>query len=196
MTRLRFYRIEEAGEEVEGDCVKTESATLQETLPLSQELAKNEEHFSPVENSVLETSISSPTAVTDGECLSPPVFIEGKVIVYAALSGLVSFLPDGNVHGCNHHFALMLFGYSQQELLKKVWPCALLRNWVKLFYLTLFIFLHAHVHILCLSPSLFLLLSVLLFVCFHISICLSLSLSLSTSLFLSLHLSVCLSPSR
>ena len=46
--------------------------------------------------------------------------INAKVIVYAVLSGMISFLPDGTIHGCNHHFALMLFGYSQQELLKKV----------------------------------------------------------------------------
>lgn len=46
--------------------------------------------------------------------------INAKVIVYAALSGMVSFLPDGTIYGCNHHFAVMLFGYSQEELLKKV----------------------------------------------------------------------------
>lgn len=51
---------------------------------------------------------------------SPPDYINAKVIVYAALSGMVSFLPDGTIHGCNHHFSLMLFGYSQDELLKKV----------------------------------------------------------------------------
>ena len=110
---------------VEGDCVETESAVSHNTLPR----AKNEEPCSPGDNSVLETSISSPTSVTDSEDLSPPVFIEGKVIVYAALSGLVSFLPDGSVHGCNHHFALMLFGFSQQELLKKVWLHAVVGNW-------------------------------------------------------------------
>jgi len=47
-------------------------------------------------------------------------FINAKVTVYAVLSGMISFLPDGTIHGCNHHFALMLLGYSQQELLKKV----------------------------------------------------------------------------
>ena len=46
--------------------------------------------------------------------------INAKVIVYAALSGMVSFLPDGTIYGCNHHFAVMLFGYTQEELLKKV----------------------------------------------------------------------------
>jgi purine-cytosine permease-like protein len=33
---------------------------------------------------------------------------------------MISFFLDGTIHGCNHHFALMLFGYTQQELLKKV----------------------------------------------------------------------------
>ena len=97
---------------VKNECVKTE------TVP--QKPALNGECCSPGENSVPDTSTSPPTAVSNGGAFSPPVFIEGKVIVYAALSGLVSFLPDGSVHGCNHHFALMLFGYSQQELLKKV----------------------------------------------------------------------------
>ena len=46
--------------------------------------------------------------------------VNAKVIVHAVLSGMISFLPNGTIHGCNHHFALMLFGYSQQELLKKV----------------------------------------------------------------------------
>ena len=50
--------------------------------------------------------------------------INAKVIVYASLGGMVSFLPDGAIHGCNHHFSLMLFGYSQEELLKKVRPCS------------------------------------------------------------------------
>ena len=51
-----------------------------------------------------------------GDCFC----VNAKVIVYAALSGMVSFLPDGTIYGCNHHFAVMLFGYSQEELLKKV----------------------------------------------------------------------------
>lgn len=46
--------------------------------------------------------------------------VNAKVTVYAALSGMVSFLPDGTIYGCNHHFAVMLLGYSQEELLKKV----------------------------------------------------------------------------
>ena len=53
--------------------------------------------------------------------------INAKVIVYAALSGMVSFLPDGTIYGCNHHFAVMLFGYTQEELLKKVQACCTTR---------------------------------------------------------------------
>ena len=49
-------------------------------------------------------------------------YINAKVTVYAVLSGMISFLTDGTIHGCNHQFALMLLGYSQQELLKKVGP--------------------------------------------------------------------------
>ena len=52
---------------------------------------------------------------------SPDKFmINAKVVVYAALSGMISFLPDGCIHGCNNQFTSMLFGYSQEELLKKV----------------------------------------------------------------------------
>ena len=59
--------------------------------------------------------IASPTKLE-----SPPEYINAKVVVYAALSGMVSFLPDGTIHGCNHHFSLMLSGYTQEELLRKV----------------------------------------------------------------------------
>ena len=48
------------------------------------------------------------------------VLTHGKVVVYAALSGMVCFNSDGSIEGSNHHFSLMLFGYSQKELLKKV----------------------------------------------------------------------------
>ena len=66
---------------------------------------------------------STPTAasqVDDPGSSADRFCINAKVIVYAALSGMISFLPDGTIYGCNHHFAVMLFGYSQEELLKKV----------------------------------------------------------------------------
>jgi len=44
------------------------------------------------------------------------VIYTGKVTVYATLSGMITFLPDGTIHGCNHHFALMLTGYSGDQL--------------------------------------------------------------------------------
>ena len=69
------------------------------------------------ETPLMMNSIGSPVGRVE-----PPVppYVDAKVIVYAALSGMVSFLPDGTIHGCNHHFSLMLTGYSQDELLKRV----------------------------------------------------------------------------
>ena len=66
------------------------------------------------ETPLMMNSIGSPV-----EPLVPP-YVDAKVIVYAALSGMVSFLPNGTIHGCNHHFSLMLTGYSQDELLRRV----------------------------------------------------------------------------
>ena len=40
----------------------------------------------------------------------------GKVTVYTTLSGMISFLPNGKIHGCNHHFILMLTGYTVDQL--------------------------------------------------------------------------------
>ncbi|CAI8029133.1 PAS domain-containing serine/threonine-protein kinase, partial [Geodia barretti] len=65
------------------------------------------------ETPLMMNSIGSPV-----EPLVPP-YVDAKVIVYAALSGMVSFLPNGTIHGCNHHFSLMLTGYSQDELLRR-----------------------------------------------------------------------------
>ncbi|XP_022800681.1 uncharacterized protein LOC111338444 [Stylophora pistillata] len=44
------------------------------------------------------------------------LFFKGVVWVFANISGLVTFTPDGVIHSCNHNFALMLFGYAQEEL--------------------------------------------------------------------------------
>ncbi|XP_014680785.1 PREDICTED: PAS domain-containing serine/threonine-protein kinase-like isoform X2 [Priapulus caudatus] len=48
---------------------------------------------------------------------------EGKVEVYHAtvwvftnISGMLTFMPDGTIHSINDNFSLMLFGYTQQEL--------------------------------------------------------------------------------
>ena len=48
------------------------------------------------------------------------LFFKGLVWVFANISGLVTFTPDGVIHSCNHNFALMLFGYAQKELEGKV----------------------------------------------------------------------------
>ncbi|XP_077990691.1 PAS domain-containing serine/threonine-protein kinase-like [Glandiceps talaboti] len=41
----------------------------------------------------------------------------GVVWVFANISGMITFLPDGTMHSINHNFALMLFGYAQQDLI-------------------------------------------------------------------------------
>ena len=45
---------------------------------------------------------------------------EGVIWVFANISGMITFLPDGTIHSINNNFALMLFGYSQSELIGKV----------------------------------------------------------------------------
>ncbi|XP_054426386.1 PAS domain-containing serine/threonine-protein kinase [Pteronotus mesoamericanus] len=42
-----------------------------------------------------------------------------SVWVFFTISGLITLLPDGTIHGINHSFALMLFGYGRTELLGK-----------------------------------------------------------------------------
>lgn len=44
----------------------------------------------------------------------------GVVWVFANIQGMITFLPDGTIHSINENFALMLFGYTQQELIGKV----------------------------------------------------------------------------
>ncbi|XP_070533468.1 PAS domain-containing serine/threonine-protein kinase-like isoform X2 [Ptychodera flava] len=47
------------------------------------------------------------------------VIYTAVVWVFTNISGMISFLPDGTIHSINHNFALMLFGYSQDELVGK-----------------------------------------------------------------------------
>ena len=44
----------------------------------------------------------------------------GVVWVFASISGMITILPDGKIHSINNNFAMMLFGYSQEELEGKV----------------------------------------------------------------------------
>lgn len=84
----------------------------------------------PLEVTITGSSVESLTRLSDNEHTStsldsstdPPsiTLLHGKVTVYASLSGMVCLDKDGSIVGCNHHFALMLFGYSQEELLNKV----------------------------------------------------------------------------
>ena len=43
------------------------------------------------------------------------------------LSGMLSFLQEGRVHGCNEHFSLMMFGYTLEEMKTKVCVCVCVR---------------------------------------------------------------------
>ena len=44
----------------------------------------------------------------------------GIILVFANISGLITVLPNGKIHSINNNFALMLFGFSQSELIGKV----------------------------------------------------------------------------
>lgn len=44
----------------------------------------------------------------------------GVMWVFANISGMITFLPDGTIQSINRNFALMLFGYTQDELVGKV----------------------------------------------------------------------------
>ena len=56
------------------------------------------------------------------------------VWVFSNISGLVSVLPNGAIYSCNKNFTLMLFGYSDNELVGKVCGCEpFITNLVMLF---------------------------------------------------------------
>ena len=44
----------------------------------------------------------------------------GVIWVFANISGLITFLPDGTIHSINENFSLMLFGYKTRDLIGKV----------------------------------------------------------------------------
>ncbi|XP_048590414.1 PAS domain-containing serine/threonine-protein kinase isoform X2 [Nematostella vectensis] len=44
---------------------------------------------------------------------------KGLVWVFANISGLISFTPNGIIQTCNNNFSLMLFGYHESELIGK-----------------------------------------------------------------------------
>ena len=45
---------------------------------------------------------------------------KGLVWVFANISGMISFTQDGIIQTCNHNFSLMLFGYSEKDLVGQV----------------------------------------------------------------------------
>ena len=44
----------------------------------------------------------------------------GTIWVFANISGMITFLPDGTINNINNNFALTLFGYTASELIGKV----------------------------------------------------------------------------
>ena len=48
------------------------------------------------------------------------IVYRGVIWVFANISGLITFLPDGSIHSINENFSLMLFGYKTTELVGKV----------------------------------------------------------------------------
>ncbi|XP_011784943.1 PREDICTED: PAS domain-containing serine/threonine-protein kinase isoform X3 [Colobus angolensis palliatus] len=58
-----------------------------------------------------EEATTSEAAPARGYCAS--------IWVFCTISGLITLLPDGTIHGINHSFALTLFGYGKTELLGK-----------------------------------------------------------------------------
>ncbi|XP_035218513.1 PAS domain-containing serine/threonine-protein kinase-like isoform X2 [Stegodyphus dumicola] len=50
---------------------------------------------------------------------SKDITYEGTVWVFNNISGMITLLPDGTIHSCNTNFSLILFGYSQNELVGK-----------------------------------------------------------------------------
>lgn len=51
---------------------------------------------------------------------SPTLEYTGTIWVLAPLTGLLLLHPDGSICSIQDHFALSLFGYTKDELLKKV----------------------------------------------------------------------------
>ena len=48
------------------------------------------------------------------------VLFEATVWVFANISGMLSFLPSGSIHSINDNFSLMLFGFTQHDLVGQV----------------------------------------------------------------------------
>ena len=44
----------------------------------------------------------------------------GVIWVFANISGMITILPNGQIHSINDNFAMIMFGYTQQELVGKV----------------------------------------------------------------------------
>ncbi|XP_035162219.3 PAS domain-containing serine/threonine-protein kinase isoform X4 [Callithrix jacchus] len=114
-----------SGEDVAGRCITDLIPSLQ--LPPGQHIPKNLKIQRSVgrarDGTTFPLSLklkSEPSSeeVTTSE-VAPLRDYWASVWVFCTISGLITLLPDGTIHGINHSFALMLFGYGKSELLGK-----------------------------------------------------------------------------
>uniref|UniRef100_U3FQK5 PAS domain-containing serine/threonine-protein kinase n=1 Tax=Callithrix jacchus TaxID=9483 RepID=U3FQK5_CALJA len=114
-----------SGEDVAGRCITDLIPSLQ--LPPGQHIPKNLKIQRSVgrarDGTTFPLSLklkSEPSSeeVTTSE-VAPLRDYWASVWVFCTISGLITLLPDGTIHGINHSFALTLFGYGKSELLGK-----------------------------------------------------------------------------
>jgi PAS domain-containing serine/threonine kinase len=72
------------------------------------------------------------------------VVLRGTLIVYSMLSGMLSFLPSGKIHGSNEQFALMMFGYTKEEMANMVQTC--IRTYVLTMHTGILLSSHSAIH--------------------------------------------------
>ena len=68
---------------------------------------------------VSDSSYSEPNVDPDDDAAAVTVY-RAVLWVFANISGLITFLPDGTIHSINENFSLILFGYPREELVGKV----------------------------------------------------------------------------
>ncbi|KAJ8020314.1 PAS domain-containing serine/threonine-protein kinase [Holothuria leucospilota] len=64
----------------------------------------------------LLSSATSSDVRPSGPISGDDVYFQATVWVFANISGMLSFLPNGNIHSINNNFSLMLFGFKQHDL--------------------------------------------------------------------------------
>ncbi|XP_064596713.1 PAS domain-containing serine/threonine-protein kinase-like [Liolophura sinensis] len=95
------------------------------TFPLSIALKLVEEFTDGVQANVKRTPLRTRSQNQEGreglkirepQPCEKEVYV-GVIWVFANIQGMITFLPDGTIYSINENFALMLFGYTQQELI-------------------------------------------------------------------------------